>query len=89
MLRVLWIVCLSIVGYGCTDPGCIRNSECGPAYRCREARCVPANTETGGHAGSSTTNSGNSDGTGTPQEKPDAAGVEILDAAVASDPPSP
>ena len=29
-----------IAAAGCTDPGCIRNSECGPRYYCREAMCV-------------------------------------------------
>jgi hypothetical protein len=75
----------------CADPGCIRNSECGPSYRCREARCVPANTPANG-AGSGASgadNSGSNQGTGTPQQQPDAAGVEILDAAVATDAPSP
>jgi hypothetical protein len=31
----------------CTDPGCIRNSECQTNYRCLEASCVRA----GGDAG--------------------------------------
>ena len=30
----------TIAAAGCTDPGCIRNSECGPRYYCRDAVCV-------------------------------------------------
>ena len=37
---------------GCTDPGCIRNSECGPRYQCIEAACVLRPLD-GGAAGGS------------------------------------
>jgi Cys-rich repeat protein len=25
---------------GCVDPGCIRNSECGSGFECKNARCI-------------------------------------------------
>ena len=88
MLRVLGIICIAFAAVSCADPGCIRNSECGPSYRCYEARCVPRNTagRSGGGSSGSADNVGQNQGTGTPQEQPDAAGVEILDAAVSPTP---
>ena len=35
----VWLALGAALG-GCIDPGCIRNSECGPRYRCLEGACV-------------------------------------------------
>ena len=37
------IACV-LVAAGCTDPGCIRNSECGDGFECRQALCVRETT---------------------------------------------
>ena len=37
----LWLAAAAAVASAhCTDPGCIRNSECGPRFQCIEAACV-------------------------------------------------
>ena len=49
-LLVVAILC-SLIAVGCTDPGCIRNSECGDGFECREALCVRESTGEPAHVG--------------------------------------
>jgi hypothetical protein len=35
----------------CTDPGCIRNSECGNGFECRASQCVAQSTDAAARAG--------------------------------------
>jgi hypothetical protein len=88
MLRVICIVALLNGLLACTDPGCIRNSECGTAYRCRQARCVLANLADSGLASGSAgngSNLGSGDNGGSSEPPSDAAVEPAPDAAVAGD----
>jgi hypothetical protein len=47
-VRCCAIACvLASLSHGCTDPGCIRNSECQANARCIEAVCVRSNGDAG------------------------------------------
>jgi hypothetical protein len=47
-LRCCALACvLASLTHACTDPGCIRNSECQANFRCIEAACVRPGSDAG------------------------------------------
>jgi hypothetical protein len=41
-------LCCALAAISCSDPGCIRNSECGDGYECRRSKCVSTSPSDGG-----------------------------------------
>ncbi|HEY2734539.1 MAG TPA: hypothetical protein VGI70_11175 [Polyangiales bacterium] len=87
---IIAIAVLLVLAWGCVDPGCIRNSECGVGYNCQKARCVVISS--GSHvAGKSATSTAGKTGTvsdagqsSTPKPPSDAGSSEptpVVDAA--------
>jgi hypothetical protein len=47
------IALLALVAHGCTDAGCVRNSECDEGFECQAAVCVLKTDGQGGGGGTS------------------------------------
>jgi hypothetical protein len=77
---------ISALAAACTDPGCIRNSECQIDFRCIEHVCVRASTDAG--AAPSTSMDGSAPVTRDASPERDASKPNTRDASTSKPPPT-